>query len=120
MILDKEQAKLTDYNLVIEKHNQGLEPADVDYEWDGFHIAFSITVSNLNYDRFDLVVTRYKIRQSEKLAKFNESESESLRNIFEERNKSQQELEKVEKQIQIEINETQNLLRACSNWFCPV
>ena len=81
----QEQAKLTDYNLVIEKHNQGLEPADVDYE-------------------------------CEKLAKFNEAESESLRNIFEDRNKSQQELEKVEKQIQIEINETQNLLRIGSIW----
>ena len=61
-----------------------------------------------------------QIRHSEKLAKFNESESESLRNIFEDRNKSQQELEKVEKQIQIEINETQNLLRTRSNWFNPV
>ena len=38
LIPDKEQAKLTDYNLVIEKHNQGLEPADVDYEWNGFPI----------------------------------------------------------------------------------
>ena len=38
-IPDKEQAKLTDYNLVIEKHNQGLEPADVDYEWNGFSIG---------------------------------------------------------------------------------
>ena len=61
-----------------------------------------------------------QIRHSEKLAKFNESESESLRNIFEDRNKSQQELEKVEKQIQIEINETQNLLRTRSNWFHPI
>ena len=41
MIRDKEQAKLTDYNLVIEKHNQGLEPADVDYEWNGFPIPVS-------------------------------------------------------------------------------
>ena len=39
LIPDKEQAKLTDYNLVIEKHNQGLEPADVDYEWNGFSIG---------------------------------------------------------------------------------
>ena len=43
-IPDKEQAKLTDYNLVIEKHNQGLEPADVDYEWNGFSIGFSFPV----------------------------------------------------------------------------
>ena len=41
LIRDKEQAKLTDYNLVIEKHNQGLEPADVDYEWNGFPIPVS-------------------------------------------------------------------------------
>ena len=41
-IPEKEQAKLTDYNLVIEKHNQGLEPADVDYEWNGFSIGFTI------------------------------------------------------------------------------
>lgn len=41
LIPDKEQAKLTDYNLVIEKHNQGLEPADVDYEWNGFPIPVS-------------------------------------------------------------------------------
>ena len=54
------------------------------------------------------------------MAKFNESESESLRNIFEDRNKSQQELEKVEKQIQIEINETQNLLRRCLKRVHPV
>ena len=59
MILDKEQAKLTDYNLVIEKHNQGLEPADVDYEWGGFHIAFSIPISKLNYDQFELVIASY-------------------------------------------------------------
>ena len=101
---------MTDYNLVIEKHNQGLEPADVDYEWNGFPIGFSIPVLNLMFGS-----TGFEIRKSEKLAKFNESESESLRNIFEDRNKSQQELEKVEKQIQIEINETQNLLRTCSN-----
>ena len=61
-----------------------------------------------------------QIRHSEKLAKFNESESESLRNIFEDRNKSQQELEKVEKQIQIEINETQNLLRRSLKRVHPV
>ena len=53
------------------------------------------------------------------MAKFNESESESLRNIFEDRNRSQQELEKVEKQIQVEINETQNLLRIGPFEFGP-
>ena len=40
-IPDKQKrAKSTDYNLVIEKHNPGLEPADVDYEWTDFSSVF--------------------------------------------------------------------------------
>ena len=59
-IPDKEQAKLTDYNLVIEKHNQGLEPADVDYEWNGFPIGFSIPVLTLCSAQLDLKSEKVK------------------------------------------------------------
>ena len=59
-IPDKEQAKLTDYNLVIEKHNQGLEPADVDYEWNGFPIGFSIPVLNLMFGSTGFEIRKVK------------------------------------------------------------
>lgn len=98
--------RLADANIILDRNNQELEAEDINYEYE------MISAENQN--------------QAESLARFILSTEfarfqfifnwiHRLFRIFEERKTSEEELQKVEEQINVEMHQTQHLLAG----MCP-
>ena len=93
--------RLADANIILDRNNQELEAEDINYEYE------MISAENQN--------------QAESLARFIFSTEfarfrrvDRLFRIFEERKTSEEELQKVEEQINVEMHQTQHLLAGMS------
>ena len=97
--------RLADANIILDRNNQELEAEDISYEYE--------MISAENQNQAESLARFIFSAEFENLSSFVDWTYRLFR-IFEERKTSEEELQKVEEQINVEMHQTQHLLAGMS------